>query len=225
MQQDNTNETRPAAARGQAPDIYRAIRERICLLRYPPGTVLAETELAREFEVSRTPVRQALQRLEYEGLTEIRNGVGTLVTGLDPAVFDDIYSFRLRLSEMIGDFGAADAIPASLATVKALLPRARKLKLSKDLEAFWRANHELHHAVNRLIANGALRETHDRYYFLASRVWYSAIDRIFSAQITDLVEELEETRHALEIGDLRAVGYIQRNHIAFGLRRVATAQS
>jgi DNA-binding GntR family transcriptional regulator len=54
--------------------IYKAIRERICLLEYAPGTVLNEGQLADEFEVSRTPIRNVLQRLNYEGLLKTRNG-------------------------------------------------------------------------------------------------------------------------------------------------------
>lgn len=212
------------APRGQVTDIYLALRDRICLLRYPPGMLLGEQELAEEFAVSRTPVRQALQRLEYDGLTEARNGVGTMVTGVDPSAFRDIYAFRLRLSELMGEFPAQDEVPDALAAILSLRSRLAALKDARDMEAFWQLNHELHHATNRLIANLALRETHERYYFQASRIWYSVIETFFTEQIADLKNELEETVDALRVGDIRAVGYIQRNHIAFGLHRVARAR-
>src|SRR5262249_22953914 len=157
--------SRAAAPRGQSVDIYRVLRDRICLLRYPPGTLLVETELAREFEVSRTPIRQALQRLEYEGLVDTRNGVGTSVTGVDFRAVRDIYAFRLRLSELIGDFGSFADAPRALERVAALLPRAAALRQSRDFEEFWVINHELHFSINGLIANAALREVHDRLYF------------------------------------------------------------
>ena len=63
--------------------IYSTIRERISLLEYPPSTVIGENELAKEFGVSRTPIRSVLQRLNFEGLVDIRNGVGTVVTDID----------------------------------------------------------------------------------------------------------------------------------------------
>lgn len=63
---------RTAAPRGQAIEIHRVLRDRICLLQYRPGELLVETELAAEFNVSRTPVRQALQRLDYEALSKPR---------------------------------------------------------------------------------------------------------------------------------------------------------
>ena len=65
--------------------IHAEIRERICLLHYPPGHTLRRAELAREFGISRTPIRRVLQRLEYEGLVESRHGIGTIVTLIDSA--------------------------------------------------------------------------------------------------------------------------------------------
>src|SRR5690606_38977516 len=55
-------------ARERFERIYRILRNRICLLEYPPGARLSEEELAEEFRISRTPVRRVLARLESEGL-------------------------------------------------------------------------------------------------------------------------------------------------------------
>lgn len=206
--------------RGQPNDIYRILRDRICLLRYPPGYKLAESELADEFSVSRTPVRQALQRLEYDGLTEIRNGVGTTVRQVDRAAFDDIFAWRLRLSELIGDFPAYDEVPAALVTVEGLLGPAKQAKAENNKTDFWRLNHQLQNATSKLIANHALRDTHERYYLQACRIWYSVIDDLFDAQSSDFIIEVTDIGRALEHGDIRAVGYIQRNHISYGMRRI-----
>ena len=71
---------RPTIARERFERIYGIIRDRICLLDYAPGMRLGEEELAKEFGVSRTPIRRVLSRLETEGLLESRHGVGTFVT-------------------------------------------------------------------------------------------------------------------------------------------------
>lgn len=209
------------AARGQAVDIHRALRERICRLKYLPGALLVEAELATEFEVSRTPIRQALQRLEYEGLVETRNGVGTRVTGVDFREFKDVYAFRLRLSELIGDFSASSDAPQALAQIENLMPRAEALRQSRNFEEFWVINHELHYVINALIRNSALAEVHDRLYFQASRVWYSFVDQMWDEEVRFLQEELTELCRALRAGDMRALGFVQRNYISFGLARVA----
>ncbi|MBT9384124.1 GntR family transcriptional regulator [Pseudooceanicola sp. CBS1P-1] len=65
-------------------EIAATIRERICLTRGDDIMLLHEGQLATEFGVSRTPVRQVLQMLAYERLVETRSGVGTIVTPLLP---------------------------------------------------------------------------------------------------------------------------------------------
>lgn len=72
-------------AKPRADDIADAIRKRICLQPQDGPYLLLEGVLAGEFGVSRTPVRQALQRLAYEGLIEVRTGVGSVVNPMDKA--------------------------------------------------------------------------------------------------------------------------------------------
>jgi len=57
--------------------LYSQLRDRICLLDYPPDTRLSEEALAKEFGISRTPLRRVLARLEDEGLVQSVHGVGT----------------------------------------------------------------------------------------------------------------------------------------------------
>jgi DNA-binding GntR family transcriptional regulator len=66
-------------------DIARALRFRICLLDPAKPHTLYENRLAEEFGVSRTPIRQALQRLAYEHLIETHTGVGNVVPALEEA--------------------------------------------------------------------------------------------------------------------------------------------
>jgi DNA-binding GntR family transcriptional regulator len=83
--------------------IYNEIRDRICLLQYPPGMMLSENQLASEFGVSRTPIRRVLQRLEFEGLVVSKQGIGTLVTIVDLQYLKEVYALRLKLSELAGE--------------------------------------------------------------------------------------------------------------------------
>src|SRR5690349_19113786 len=89
-------------ARERFERIYGMIRDRICLVEYVPGVRLAEEDLAKEFGVSRTPIRRVLSRLEAEGLLESRHGVGTFVTTIDFGNLMQLYQFRMELAELIG---------------------------------------------------------------------------------------------------------------------------
>src|ERR671924_307444 len=95
--------------------IYKTIRDRICLLEYQPGERLGEEELAREFNVSRTPIRRLLSRLEGEGLLESRHGVGTFGTDVDIDSLAQVFQLRMELAELMGKL---DPIPRSGEDVK-----------------------------------------------------------------------------------------------------------
>lgn len=73
------------APASRAEQVTHALRERICLAPAGPELVLHEEALAKEFGVSRTPIRQCLQRLAYEKLVETRSGVGTIAVALNEA--------------------------------------------------------------------------------------------------------------------------------------------
>lgn len=217
-------ETAPGTpSRTPSADIFTVLRERICLLDYPPGTVLREADIAREFQVSRTPIRSVLQRLAQAGLIESRDGVGTLVTDLDFDEMRDIYRMRQKIAELIGEMQPKSLGRAELAAASRLADRARALTGSFDIAEYWQINHDLHVMIAGVIGNSALRQMWDHFYFLSARFWYRHA-RIDPAGVAaSLVSETEEVLRAIAVNDATALGYVQRNHIAYGMHRLETA--
>ena len=85
--------------------------------RLEPGTKLSIDGLARELDVSQTPVREALARCESEGLVVRRPNAGYLVAPLlDRAGLDDLYDIRLLLEPAAADRAARYATAAELAS-------------------------------------------------------------------------------------------------------------
>ncbi|WP_170984277.1 GntR family transcriptional regulator [Rhodoligotrophos defluvii] len=201
--------------------IYQTMRDRICFFEYPPTMVLKEVALAQEFGVSRTPIRQILQRLESEKLVEIRDGVGTIVTGVDFRRLKDVYELRLRISEIMADFIQKANIPQALAEIQALIARAEKLREEPDLRTFWIIENDRHRLLNRLISNEPLRELHDSLYMQTARVWYDIVESVWPEALEALHAELAELRRALELGDTRAIGWTARNYIAYSMSRLS----
>lgn len=197
--------------------IYEEVRNRICQLIYPPESVIKEIDFAQEFEVSRTPVRQVIQRLEIEGFVETRNGVGTIVTNIDIPAFRDVYEMRLAVTELIGRMSPRKVKPSHVDEMKKLHARASSLSGKMDRAEFWAINQERHKIILSLIGNSALRELYDAYYFRTSRVWYLVVDRIWDTQVKALNEELRDLVRALESADASAVAFVERNHLSFYL--------
>ena len=80
---------------------YNMIHEKIVTCEYAPGSFLNEEMLTSSLGLGRTPIRDALSRLEHEGLVEIRPKVGITVTPLNISDINKIFEVRLLLEPYI----------------------------------------------------------------------------------------------------------------------------
>ncbi|MFL5260538.1 MAG: GntR family transcriptional regulator [Hyphomicrobiales bacterium] len=201
--------------------IYRTIRDRICLIEYEPGARLAEEDLAREFGVSRTPLRRVLSRLEGEGLLESRHGVGTFVIDVDLETLIPVYRLRMELAGLIGKLDPIPRTGEDLTRVKALLARCDSLIENPDPKAYARLNMDFFYELSAMTGNQPLRQISERLYFLTNRVWLKSAPRLdLVDEITVFRREVADILAAMELGDLESVGYIRRSHIAMWVRRM-----
>ncbi|MCV9999472.1 GntR family transcriptional regulator [Pararhizobium sp. YC-54] len=203
-----------------AADIHDLLRDRICLLEYQPGTMLRESELATEFNVSRTPIREALQRLSIEGLVEVRNGIGTFVTTLDAEDLREVYSLRVEMAQLFGRMQTREITQQDAAALERLLARSNSLMDSVDLNEHWRINHELHFAVSDIIQNKTFLAIWHNLYFRAARAWYDVSQDVWADAVRLLQAELTDLLTAARENDVDAVGSIKRNYIKYCWKRV-----
>lgn len=205
-------------------DLYQTLRDRICLLDYPPATRLSEAELAEEFGTSRTPLRRVLARLEDEGLVRSQHGVGTFVTDVDMAEMAEIYALREELAELAGTLSPLRPTPDQMTTLDGYLAQAEALCTAPDSRSYARLNMDAFALGLSLSGNAALRETSERLYFRTARVWLNRVDLLdLREEIAIFCHELSETRRALAIGDLRAAALIRRAHISMCRQRLLAA--
>jgi DNA-binding GntR family transcriptional regulator len=212
---------RPPSARERADRIYRILRDRICLLEYAPGSLISEEELAQEFEVSRTPVRRVLGRLESEGLVQSVHGVGTLVTDPDIEELQQVYHLRLELALLVGKLTPIPRTKEDLDRIRALIARCDVDSRNSDQRAFLRLNLDFFQEINAMTGNQPLREISERLYFQVARVVLKLMPKLGVAEeFTAFRREMEETLAAAEIGDYDAIGHIRRAHISMSFRRM-----
>ena len=81
-------------------EIYQILREKIIDFELYPGTRFTESELAEQFNVSRTPIREALKRLEVEGLVQIRPKQGCFIRPVDLETINNYYDVRVAVETM-----------------------------------------------------------------------------------------------------------------------------
>jgi DNA-binding GntR family transcriptional regulator len=201
--------------------IYKSIRDRICLLEYQPGERLGEEELAREFHVSRTPIRRVLSKLESEGLLESRHGVGTFVTDVDIDSLAQVFQLRMELAELLGKLDPIPRGEADLARVRALLARCDKLLKKPDPKAYARLNMDFFQELGAMVGNAPLREISERLYYLTTRIWLKSVPHLnLPDEIEVFRREMADILQAMEVGDLEAVGHIRRSHISMSVKRM-----
>lgn len=125
-----------------APQIYRALRQRIVDGRLPAGTPIHENDIAGLCLVSRTPLRAAMQQLAGEGLVVTRPQVGSAVAGRDRARFLEALFVRTAIeSEIARRLAAAGLDEAALAPV---LSRQEAAARRDDYATFFEADEEFH---------------------------------------------------------------------------------
>lgn len=87
----------PPVRVGSAHDVYQQLKTQIMGFELYPGSRVTETELAAHFGVSRTPVREALQRLQLEGYVTVRPKQGCFIREIDIDEIDEHYQVRIAL--------------------------------------------------------------------------------------------------------------------------------
>ena len=138
-------------------DATRLLREAILNGRLPAGARLRQTELAAQLHISRTPIREALGRLQQEGLVEVRSrgGVRVPVLDLDQAV--ELYEVREVLDGLAARLAARRARPRDVATLERALDRMARC-LDRPNPGQWFAAHvRFHEEIFRASGNGRLR--------------------------------------------------------------------
>ncbi len=136
---------------------YRTIKERILENHYPPGQQVLEQQLADDLGMSRTPVREALIRLQNEGLVELIPRRGMRVVPLSPADMQEIYEVLTALEvtavELLARRSPSSEVLGPLA--EALQDMAASLD-KDDLDGWARADARFHQTLIMLSGNKRL---------------------------------------------------------------------
>jgi len=126
-------------------DAYSLILEAIDVGTYRPGDRLVESELAERFGVSRTPIREALQRLETQSLL-VRDGRSLIVASLDHNQLAELYVVRAELEGLAARLAARHATEEEIRVLRAMVEEDRALL--DDPSAMSRANRRFHKQIH-----------------------------------------------------------------------------
>ncbi|WP_448118173.1 GntR family transcriptional regulator [Pseudomonas serbica] len=201
--------------------IYSILRERITLMQYPPGARLDIDALTAELNVSRTPIRSVLQRLENEGLAVTRHGVGTTVTEINVDHIRKTMQLRTNLAELIGVLSPIQPSDDLILELEQLQRDCSEVSKNPTKEKFAAIDISLHNCKCRLIGNEVLLRIYDELYYRTTRLWFYMLPSMDQAHEFRIVyDDVNMTLDALRRGDVTAVGFITRNFNSAALCRI-----
>jgi DNA-binding GntR family transcriptional regulator len=180
----------------QADRAYAAIRERLIMLEIPPMAPIDDVALAESVGVGRTPVREALKRLEMDRLVVSYSRRGTFATGVDITDLAYISEIRVALEPLAARRAAAKATQRARATISELADAIEAGDMrSMERDELMRWDLRVHRTIYQAAGNPHLEDTLVRYHNLATRIFCLFIDRM-----ADFDRHIDE-----HVGLLRAI--------------------
>ena len=193
-------------------DAYTLVMEAIDQGDYRPGDRLVEADLADRFGVSRTPIREALQRLETQAVVT-RDGRSLVVSSLDHDQLGELYVVRAELEGLAARLAAQHASPEEIRVLWEMAARDRALV--GDPEALARANKRFHHQLHLASHNRYLIQQLEmvrRSMALVATTSLAAAGRAARA-----LDEHEAIVRAIEAQDGPAAEQVIRAHLSNAL--------
>jgi DNA-binding GntR family transcriptional regulator len=214
-----------SAASGEAPSFaeqaYDVIRDRLVLLEIRPGAPMNDDQLGRELGLGRTPVREALKRLERERLVVSYPRRGTFATEINITDLGHISEVRQQLEPVAAAAAARRATADDryvLRTLAAELGGAGRASVSADL---MRLDMQVHRAIYAATHNPYLEDTLVHYDNLATRIWCLFLNRL--PGLAGHVGEHLDLLSAIADGDADRAAELAAAHVAHFERTIRAA--
>ncbi len=208
---DVTTVDAPGSVLSLADRSYEALRDRLVTLDIAPGEPLNDDGLARSLGVGRTPVREALKRLELDRLVVTYPRRGTFATRVEITDLSYISEIRAELEPLAASRAARVATPAARQALHDVLTRADDLASDASVIEVLRADSAIHRTIYQAAANPYLQDALVRYNNLATRIWCLVMDRLEG--VAGHLHEHRDLVHAIIDGDAQQAGELARSHV------------
>jgi len=193
-------------------EAYTSLKKSIVEGVYQPGQRLRALRVAQELKISRTPVKEALVRLEQEGLLRREQGSGFIVRGLSVREILNLYRVREVLEIEVAREALPNMTPAALLAMRQALDEADELLAQQRHPEFLRANRKFHDLITAQTGNSVLQEILAN---LSSRFW-SIGTIVILRHVQRPLEIRRENRAILDAlagGDAKALEKAVRAHV------------
>ena len=190
--------------------VLEEVRRRIISHEYEPGERIMEDQIAAELEVSRNPVREALQALENEGFVVLEPRRGARVATLSRRRARELFEVREALEGMVARLAARHRTESEIAELRDTVTQGLELAAGADLAGLPTLNTRFHALLAAAARNELLAETIERSQHLIVWVYAEGIRR----RAPDSWAEHARLAEAVARGDEQHAELLAREHIA-----------
>lgn len=203
--------------------VYDRLRRGILIGEYPPGQPLRQDDLATKLGTSRVPLREAMRRLETEGLVVLRPRRGYAVSSLEVDEIHDIFELRAEIEQYAGRIAAETRTAADISFMEAAVASMDgiSVKTPQKVEKWLDANADFH---ARLIASTRRRHLTRIAQMLRDLVEpFIRIEVSLTKDVAQAQNEHHAILEALREGDAELLGRLCRQHCEHTARRLIDA--
>lgn len=190
--------------------VYRTLREAIVRGILSEGERTQDRSLAAALGMSRTPVREALQRLEAEGFLKSVPRLGVVVAEITPQDIEDIYVIRIALEGVAARLAAQRASSGDIEVLSQLQAQIASATHRGDSQSLTILNRQFHHAVYRTARNARLADLLNRMQYSVARFKHSTLS--LPERAAEALEEHEKLLEAIRDRDAERAEAIARTH-------------
>lgn len=198
--------------------IFSVLRDRIVYMEYPPGKLLPEKELCEEFQVSRTPLREAIKKLEEMKLVTVIPRYGTYVSAVDINEIRCAFEVKIKLEGLAGEVAAKRITADKLAELKTLIEKADVSLKEVGHRHLIEIDTRFHEIIYQAAQNPILQEILQNLHSRCARLWNSALTDMIS--ITIILRQLQEIYNALGKRDSEKVRQLMEDHVRYFIDQI-----
>jgi len=195
-----------------AEQAYRHLRDKLIMLDIRPGEAINDGKLAAEMGIGRTPVREALKRLESDHLVVSYPRRGTFATIVDITELADVSELRETLEPLAARRAAKAATPAIREELRETAAAIATMDATDDPYALMRYDMKVHRLIYRAAGNAHLEDVLIRYDNLATRIWCMVLEKVPS--VAGHISEHIELLQAIADGDSERAGKLALDHVS-----------
>lgn len=195
-----------------AEQAYRHLRDKLVMLDIRPGEAINDGKLAAELGIGRTPVREALKRLESDHLVVSYPRRGTFATVVDITELADVSELRETLEPLAARRAAKAATPAIREELRETAAAIATMDPTDDPYALMRYDMKVHRLIYRAAGNAHLEDVLIRYDNLATRIWCMVLEKVPS--VAGHISEHIELLQAIADGDSERAGKLAFAHVS-----------